>query len=369
MANPLGLRTLLVYDESNKGLNESEISSPLQERGHSVDVVGVKSHPELFYLGRRSYDNLIIIPGKTKALGKTLVSKSLLQFLEDGGNVVTLSTPEYSPMAVRELAAQLGVQVSMRGHKLIDYFGELASEYPVPDILSSAESVDVTESSVAKLDPTNAFVLPLLRAPELSFSSNVDESGSSFVSGKAGVIAAALQARNNARFVWVGTAELLKGDLGAQLTQWAFQEKGVLRLVEAGPMPDSDLFKVYESVDYCATIEEWDGQVWAPYDADDVQLEFRMLDPWWRLTLESNHAGVFCTNFTVPDQHGMFTYSLEYHRPGKSFLTDKKVVTVRHNANDEWPRSWTISNSWVYLAGITTIVIAFLAFMVLSLSL
>lgn len=369
LATPLGHRTLLVFDESNQAIAESEISSPLREQGHSLEIVGVKSHPQLFHLGRRNYDNLIIIPGRTKALGKTLVSKNLVNFLEDGGNVVTLSTPEYSPLAIRELAAQMGVHVSMRGHKLIDHFEEQALDFAVPEILTSEDPVNVADSSVAKLDETNEFVLPLLRAPELSYTSNVDETGAPFVSGRDGVIAAALQARNNARFVWVGAPDLLKGNFGSQIFNWAFQEKGVLRLVDASPIPDSDLFKVYEDVAYCATIEEWDGNLWVPYDSDDVQLEFRMLDPWWRLTLDSNHAGVFCTNFTVPDQHGMFTFSLEYFRPGKSFISDKKVVTVRHNANDEWPRSWTISNSWVYLAGITTTVIAFLAFLVLSLSL
>ena len=101
-------------------------------------------------------------------------------------------------------------------------------------------------------------------------------------------------------------------------------------------------------------------------ESDALQLEFTMLSPFHRLTLhpvsQTTNSTLFSTSFTLPDQHGIFTFRVNYKRPFLTNVDEKRTVTVRHFAHDEWPRSWRISGAWVWIAGIWVTVAGWLAF-------
>jgi Oligosaccharyltransferase 48 kDa subunit beta len=62
---------------------------------------------------------------------------------------------------------------------------------------------------------------------------------------------------------------------------------------------------------------------WRPFAADDVQLEFIMLDPYERITLSNDAAtapGVFTTTFMAPDTYGIFKLRVMYRRVGLTVL-------------------------------------------------
>jgi oligosaccharyltransferase complex subunit beta len=107
----------------------------------------------------------------------------------------------------------------------------------------------------------------------------------------------------------------------------------------------------------------------APQDGDDVQLEFSMLSPFHRLPLQASsstaNSTTYTTSFTVPDQHGIFNFMVEYRRPFLSNLEEKRTVTVRHFAHNEWPRSYVISGAWPWITGIAVTVVGWLAFVAL----
>ena len=100
-----------------------------------------------------------------------------------------------------------------------------------------------------------------------------------------------------------------------------------------------------------------------------MQLEFSMLSPFHRLALApmtaTANATIYTVSFDLPDQHGMFTFRVNHKRPFLTSVDEKRVVTVRHFAHDEWPRSWEISGAWVWIAGIATTVAGWLAFVAL----
>lgn len=75
-----------------------------------------------------------------------------------------------------------------------------------------------------------------------------------------------------------------------------------------------------------------------------------------------NTASVFGTSFTLPDQHGIFNFLVNYKRPLLSSIEDKQTVSVRHMAHDEWPRSYVISGAWPWLSGIFVTVVGFVGF-------
>lgn len=91
-----------------------------------------------------------------------------------------------------------------------------------------------------------------------------------------------------------------------------------------------------------------------------------MLSPFHRLsltpTLQTATSTIFGTSFTLPDQHGIFKFRVNYKRPFLTNVDEVRSVTVRHFAHDEWPRSWKISGGWVWIAGLWTVIGGFLSF-------
>lgn len=91
-----------------------------------------------------------------------------------------------------------------------------------------------------------------------------------------------------------------------------------------------------------------------------------MLSPFHRLNLElidmNDEMAFFGTNFTLPDQHGIFNFKVNYKRPFLTYIEEKNTVSVRHMAHDEWPRSFVISGAWPWISGIAVTVTGFLGF-------
>ena len=121
------------------------------------------------------------------------------------------------------------------------------------------------------------------------------------------------------------------------------------------------MYRIKTPVEYSIEIGEWAVDKWIPYQpptGDNIQLEFSMLSPFHRRNLESNSTGTngesstWTTSFTLPDQHGIFNFLVEYRRPFLTNIEEKRQVTVRHFAHDEWPRSFVISGAYPWITGI-----------------
>ena len=101
-------------------------------------------------------------------------------------------------------------------------------------------------------------------------------------------------------------------------------------------------------------------------DGDDLQLEFSMLSPFHRLKLSrakiTNQACTYSVSFTIPDQHGIFNFMVNYKRPFLTNIEEKNTVSVRHMAHDEWRRSFDISAAWPWVTGIGATITGFLGF-------
>ena len=91
-----------------------------------------------------------------------------------------------------------------------------------------------------------------------------------------------------------------------------------------------------------------------------------MLSPFHRLNLDvastTATATVFTKTFRTPDQHGIFNFRLNYKRPFLTTIDEKREVTVRHFAHDEFDRSFQISGAWPWIAGIGVTSVGWLAF-------
>lgn len=120
---------------------------------------------------------------------------------------------------------------------------------------------------------------------------------------------------------------------------------------------------------YSIEISEYVHDKWVPFEVpsgDELQLEFTMLSPFHRLTLQptgrTDTSTIFSTQFVTPDQHGIFSFRVNYKRPFFTSIEEKHEVTVRHFAHDEYARSWDITGAWVWIAGLWSVIGGFLAF-------
>lgn len=96
-----------------------------------------------------------------------------------------------------------------------------------------------------------------------------------------------------------------------------------------------------------------------------------MLSPFHRIELKkqkrasTEEAGVFRVTFTIPDQHGVFNFMTNYKRPFLSNIEEKRTVTVRHMAHDEYPFSYEIPAAWPYVMSIGVTCTGWLVFVAL----
>jgi len=87
-------------------------------------------------------------------------------------------------------------------------------------------------------------------------------------------------------------------------------------------------------------LSNYDIDRWAPLkvsSGDSLQLEFTMLDPYYRAPLlpasTSSNYTTCTTSFKIPDQHGVFAFRVNYERPYLTYIDEKYSVTVRHVAS------------------------------------
>lgn len=392
--------------------NESDYSQyfdSIRHRGLELDVYEIRSEAwQLVQDQGSKYDQLIILPSKVKSLGSRLSNSRLLEFFNSGGDIIAVTNERSVPDSIRQFASELDVHISPRGYKVADNFdaefrkyGTVKAEIVAPQIVDSTSSLSV-QGSAAYLG-SNPLVFPIIKADSNTCyvydARDQDElsvgSDALWASGSQVVYAAGLESRHShSRFVWMGSdAEFIKDSAIAEsVTSWALQERNVLRVTSVShfKLDDSEtttivnpsIYKVGDHARYEIVVQQGGrarsssqqsttGGLWKAYDADDIQLEFVMLDPYYRLNLHKDTAkstseySVYFAEFQVPDQHGMFTFKVNYARPGYTLINEAHTVTVRHTANDEWPRSWEISNSWVYLTSAVCTVVSFGVFVIL----
>lgn len=375
----------------------------LRHHGHQLDVHTIKSEDWALHdpsSGLSQYSQLILLPSRIKSLGARLSSAKLMGFFEAGGSILAVTNERSAPESLRQFAAELDIHISPRGYKIADNFDAQFRKYGTvhADLVASALSTPLSPMSIefqgsAAYLGNNPLAFALYQGSDTCYvydARDQDEpsvsSDALWASGSQVVFGAALESRSShSRFLWMGSdAEFIKkSPVAEHLSSWVLQEKNILRIDSVTHYKISDtsateieinpeVYKVGDTARYEITVQEWvDNNKWRGYDANDLQLEFVMLDPYYRLNLVKDTAksspeySVYYTEFKVPDQHGMFTFRMEYARPGYTVLESSQVVTVRHTANDEWPRSWEITNSWVYLTSAVCTVVSFAVFVVL----
>ncbi|KYK58967.1 hypothetical protein DCS_00094 [Drechmeria coniospora] len=415
-----GNRLLVLLDNVADKDAYNHFFGDLTARGYDITYESPRNEGlRLFRLGQRNFDHVMVLPCKLKGLGPNFTPSLLLDFVKAEGNIlVALSSTAAAPVSVTAFLAELDIFLpSERTGTVVDHFNyDSVSAKEAHDtlVLDAPEAVrpglkDYFELPgvlalphvVGHLLGSSQLITPILRGLPTAYSYSpkqdpvVVDPDDLFAAGRQLGLVSVMQARNSARVSVVGSAEMLQdkwldaqvarggGDkvktenreFGKRLSGWTFQEIGVLRVngVEHRLVGDSELnpqiYRVKTDVSYSISLSEYVWDKWVPYvlPADDsLQLEFSMLSPFHRLNLvpsvTQSGATNFSRDFTLPDQHGIFNFMVNYKRPFLTYIEDKKTVSVRHMAHDEFPRSYVISGAMPWLSGIAATATGFVCF-------
>jgi oligosaccharyltransferase complex subunit beta len=295
---------------------------------------------------------------------------------------------------LRDVASDCNIEFDEEGTYVIDHFNFDSSDHGQHTLLvidpenivpasiifeKPIEAPILFEGIGQDIEEDSALLFSVLSATSTSYSHLPERKIEDLqVAGKKTSLVTALQARNNARVVFVGSLELfsdkffnspvqkysLEGNskkyeksgnelFARQLIQWLFQERGILRAINVqhhrvGEANSPFTYTIKDNIEYSVEIQEWNGKSWAPYLAKDVQLEFRMLDPYVRLSLKHDANGKYYTSFKLPDVYGVFTFKVEYIRRGYGFLTSITRTPVRPFRHNEYERF--IESAYPYYA-------------------
>jgi len=194
------------------------------------------------------------------------------------------------------------------------------------------------------------------------------------------LLVSALQAANNARCVFAGSLDMFSNEViqaspsnlkfAKELTSWTFHRRGVLRATNVRHhKPDETtapyMYRIKDDVTYEVDIHEMKDGVWVPYRAEDVQLEYVMLDPYIRTFLsppaesDSDNA-TFSTTIKTPDQYGIFKFRLDYLRQGYTKVFIETLAPLRNFKHSDYERFlWCASP---YYGGSMSVLLGLLVF-------
>eukprot|EP00894_Picocystis_sp_ML_P002616 jgi/Pico_ML_1/53133/g3737.t1 len=350
----------------------------LREEGHQVQVQAPgRGVVQLASEDANVADALIVFANDLKKF-KGVNVKDVVRFVERGGNLV-VAVDEHVEKSMVDLAAEFGIELDARGRMAMDFAHNVDLHEHDPTVFVTDQinpepafvGEQVTGGSVVyqgigmSLLSTSDLLSPLLTGSPTTYSHFPGEEvqGSPILAGKEVVLVAAVQARNNARAVFSGSMKMFSDDFmdmllpgtnseedvdsanqafGREIMKWALQEKSVLKASNfehriVGGEKQS-IYRIKDEVEFFAHIEEYSDGEWVPFQGNDVQVEYVMLDPYVRRTMQHNGKGDFYVQMKLPDVYGVFKFVVNYHHPGYSWIKYTERVPARPFRHNEYER-------------------------------
>ncbi|KAL4132349.1 hypothetical protein QTP88_009515 [Uroleucon formosanum] len=349
----------------------SILFNTLKERGYHLTFKSADD-PTLVLskYGKYFYENLIIFAPTVQEFGGSLNIETITQFIDDGGNVLFTGGVS-TGSALRELAAECGFEVTEENSSLIDHLNYDASDSGKHTlVVTSSSNLIKSEEIVGKsnekpllyegttviTDPKNPLVLPILHAESTAYSYKPDlpVKDYSLGTGKDLLLIAALQARNNARVVFSGSLYFFSDvafrnsvqkvdgktynisgnqEVASNIVLWTLKDRGMIRVKsvnhhkvgESSPPPS---YTIMDMAVFLVELERWENGKWIPHNANDVQVEFVRIDPFWRGNLNNLENGKYEFTFKIPDTYGVYQFKVEYNRIGFTAIRSSTMVSV-----------------------------------------
>ncbi|CAO3588996.1 unnamed protein product [Absidia cylindrospora] len=317
---------------------------------------------------------------------------ALVNFVKQGGNLL-VAVNEQASNTVRDLASEFDIEFDPQGTRVLDKDAQDKHDGMVAttQVIAPTSIIDSTTVEGPLLYRGIGLLpgkVPLLN--RMLASENDVVSGDVYAAKdhtKVDLIAA-MQTRESSRATFAGSLDFFSDDFWTgdvkgfeqpgnqdfiqQLSKWTFQEKSVLKVMDHRHHKENsttslEWYRIKDDIVYVVEVAEYKDDQWVPFHADDMQLEVIMLDPYIRTTLKDetaahthHHYGRFIAHVTLPDVYGVFTFKVNYKRPGWTYLLAEDVVAIRPFRHNEYPRFLTAA--YPYYASVGSMVVGFLLF-------
>ncbi|BGP51507.1 oligosaccharyl transferase glycoprotein complex, beta subunit [Rhodotorula kratochvilovae] len=394
-----GASVLAIVDERSTTSTFTHLWRSLEDHGHQVIVSTPQDAAVKLRQGGDLIEHLVVFAPAAKQLPAELSPQALARRLEAGTNLVLVASPD-TPELWRDFAREFEVDFDDRGQQVVDHFafdpvGDDGShtllslplnQAPHP-FLSSATRAGpaVLYRGAGHVAGRHPLLTPVLRARSTAIvadSASTAPPADMRLTGSNIALVSAFQTHNNARAVFAGSVELFADDLmgradagnlafARDLLSWVCQETGQLRVVglqyrEVGSSGAKPSYRTGARLELDVAVAATPA-----YTADDLQIEFGMLDPHLRLPLHrgsapkhpADNVTTFAAAFTVPDRHGVFTLRIDHRRPGWTSLRADRVMSITPPRHDEYERF--IAGALPYYGGAASVSVAFLVFVIL----
>lgn len=342
-------RALIILDDWNMVETHSMFWDQLKNASYvlefkMVDEVNIK----LDYYREKLYESIILcVPSLTddQARNTELSIKKILQHFDDGHNIMIIGDKNVNSY-MRNLVTEFGVDFddydsqvkdsfhlhSLKNNLNQDLIDRRDNEIivtknviPIKNVFT-ANNYILYEGIGMETDPHNNYVFSALRADDNSYSVN-SKTGLYYSFGDKIKLVAAYQGRNNKRVTITGSSKLCsnefyflssvneEGPLNSanavfcnELIMWNFERSGLLKYKNERHQRKEDgktleIYKIKDELEYLVDIFEYEFKTdsWKPYMTDDLQIEYTMMDPYYRLQLKMLAMGkpTYITSFKV----------------------------------------------------------------------
>jgi len=328
-------RALVILDDWNMVETHSMFWGQLKNASYvlefkMVDEVNIK----LDFYREKLYESIILcVPSLTddQARNTELSIRKILQHFDDGHNIMIIADKNVNSY-LRNLVTEFGVDFddydsqvkdsfhlhSLKNNLNKDLIDRRDNEIivtknviPIKNVFTANNNYILYEGIGMETDPHNNYIFSALRADDNTYSVN-SKSGLYYSFGNKIKLVAAYQGRNNKRVTITGSSKLCsnefyflssvneQGPLNSanaifcnDLIMWNFERSGVLKYKNERHQrkedgKNLDIYRIKDELEYMVDIYEYEFKTdsWKPYLTDDLQIEYTMMDPYYRLQLK-----------------------------------------------------------------------------------
>ena len=407
-------KTLVLLDDYHNVETNSVFWNQITEMGYEITFKMVYDKEiELTNYGEYIYENIIFFaPTYVDAKKNDITIEKLLKFIDDGHDLMIFGSSD-SGKFIRNLVNEFGadfddfdseVKDSVYLHSSSDsglnkqllnlYDDEIIiskNVIGINPIFKSPKGYILYKGIGMDLDPQNKYVFPILSGDKNSYSVSKD-TGEVFSNGEHIKLVTGYQARNNRRVVVLGSTEICsdkfyylsmnddnKSLLDSpnavfcqDILNWNFQRTGVLKFTNVKHNNNEgkslETYRIKDYLEYYIDILEYDytTDTWKNYDADDIQLSFLMMNPYYINQMKRLYGKpTYYAKFRAPEKHGVFKFIVDYHRTGYSYIFSSTKVPLRPFYHNEYPRF--IPCAYPYYTSVFVILGSFILFSILFL--
>ena len=380
-------KTLVLLDDWLSVETNSVFWNQISQMGYElIFKIASDKDIQLTNFGEYIYENIIFFaPTYVDSKRNDINIENLLKFIDEGHDLMIFGSSD-SGKFVRNLVNEFGVDFDDYDSQVKDslylHLGEESelnkqllnlkddeiiiskNVIGINNIFNNPKGYILYKGIAMDLDPQNKYVFPILSGDKNSYSVS-RTTGEVYSNGGHIKLVNGYQTRNNRRVVVLGSTDVCsdkfyylsmteenKSMLESpnaifcqDLLNWNFQRTGVLKFTNVKHNNNQgqtlDTYRIKDYLEYYIDILEYDykSDTWKNYEADDIQLSFIMMNPYYINQLKKMYGKpTYYAKFRAPEKHGVFKFIVDYHRTGYSYIFSSTKIPIRPFYHNEFPR-------------------------------